>query len=83
MPVPREQRAQMRWHANQGAAVVGRAVAELFHAASGRSIFSGHVLQRGFQDVQGFLGHTFLVGDNLGRALASMRMAGLPVEAML
>jgi 3-hydroxy-9,10-secoandrosta-1,3,5(10)-triene-9,17-dione monooxygenase len=82
-PMPRERRAAMRFHANHGAATVGRAVAELHHAASGRSIYQGHELQRGFQDVQGFLGHTFLVADDIGRDFGSMRMGGLPVGAML
>ncbi len=83
VPVPRDRRASMRFHANNSAAIVGRTVNELHHGASGRSIFSDHALQRGYQDVQGFLGHTFLAADDLGRALASMRLGGQPVEALL
>lgn len=57
--------------------------AELHHAGSGRSIYQNHELQRGFQDVQGFLGHTFLVADDIGRDFGAMRMGGGFVGAML
>jgi 3-hydroxy-9,10-secoandrosta-1,3,5(10)-triene-9,17-dione monooxygenase len=83
VPMPRERRAAMRFSANHGAANVGKAVAELHHAASGRSIFQDHALQRGFQDVQGFLGHTFLVADDIGRDFGAMRMGGTPIGTML
>jgi 3-hydroxy-9,10-secoandrosta-1,3,5(10)-triene-9,17-dione monooxygenase len=83
VPMPRERRAAMRFHANTGVANVGKAVAELHHAASGRSIYVDHELQRGFQDVQGFLGHTFLVADDIGRDFGAMRMGGDIVGAML
>jgi 3-hydroxy-9,10-secoandrosta-1,3,5(10)-triene-9,17-dione monooxygenase len=81
--LPRDRRGEMRWHANHGVAIIGRAVNELHHAASGRSIFSDHALQRGFQDMQGFLGHTFLVADDIGREVGALRMHGQMVGAML
>ena len=54
---------------NRGCERVGLAVSELFQAASGRSIFLDHPLQRRFQDVQGALGHAYLVSDPVARAL--------------
>ncbi len=62
-------RAQVRWNMNRGCEVVANAVAELQRAASGRSIFLDHPLQRRFQDLQGALGHAFVVPDPLGRAV--------------
>ena len=43
---------RMRWNLNRGCEQVGDVVAELFRAASGRSIFLDHPLQRRFQDIQ-------------------------------
>jgi 3-hydroxy-9,10-secoandrosta-1,3,5(10)-triene-9,17-dione monooxygenase len=63
------QRAHLRWNLNRGCERVGRAVSELFQAASGRSIFLDHPLQRRFQDVQGALGHAYLVSDPVARAV--------------
>jgi 3-hydroxy-9,10-secoandrosta-1,3,5(10)-triene-9,17-dione monooxygenase len=48
---------------------VGQTVSDLMRAASGRSIFLDHPLQSRFQDVQGGLGHAFLVPDPLARAV--------------
>jgi 3-hydroxy-9,10-secoandrosta-1,3,5(10)-triene-9,17-dione monooxygenase len=62
-------RAQMRWNMNRGCERVGRAVNELFHAASGRSIFLAEPLQRRYQDVQAGLAHAFLATDPLARAV--------------
>ena len=79
----REQRVAMRWNVNRGCEVVARAVNELHHAASGRAIFSDHPLQRGYQDVQGALGHAFLVGDSISLAHGASKLGGnaMPVMA--
>ena len=61
------QRAQMRWNMNRGCDLVGDAIVDLMRSASGRSIFLDHPLQHRFQDVQGALGHAFLVPDPLAR----------------
>jgi 3-hydroxy-9,10-secoandrosta-1,3,5(10)-triene-9,17-dione monooxygenase len=63
------QRAHLRWNMNRGCERVGRAVADLFRASSGRTIFLDHPLQQRFQDVQGALGHAYLVSDPVARAL--------------
>jgi 3-hydroxy-9,10-secoandrosta-1,3,5(10)-triene-9,17-dione monooxygenase len=68
-PAPMNLRAQMRWNMNRGCEIVGRAVNDLFHAASGRSIYLDQPLQRRYQDVQGALGHAFLGTDPLARAV--------------
>ena len=60
-PASMQQRAQMRWNMNRGCELVGQAVGDLFRAASGRSIFLDHPLQRRFQDVQAALAHAYLV----------------------
>ena len=78
----KDQRIEMRWNANRSCEIVGRAVNELHHAASGRAIFSDHPLQRGYQDVQGALGHAFLVGDVISLGLGSARMGGMPLPVM-
>lgn len=69
VPASMAQRAHLRWNLNRGCELVGSAVADLFRAASGRTIFLDHPLQRRFQDVQGALGHAYLVADPVGRAL--------------
>ena len=61
-------RGRYRWNLNRGCELVGQAVGDLMRAASGRSIFLDHPLQARFQDVQGALGHAFLVPDPLARA---------------
>ena len=80
--LPQPQRVDMRWNVTRGCEIVGRAVNELHHAASGRSIFSDHPLQRGYQDVQGALGHAFLVGDGISLSVGSSRLGGSPVPVM-
>jgi 3-hydroxy-9,10-secoandrosta-1,3,5(10)-triene-9,17-dione monooxygenase len=62
------QRGRWRWDLNRGCELVGAAVADLMRAASGRSIYLNHPLQSRFQDVQGALGHAYLVGDSLAKA---------------
>ncbi|MCB1038777.1 MAG: acyl-CoA dehydrogenase family protein [Acidimicrobiales bacterium] len=64
-----EDRGRFRWNLNRGCELVGQAVADLMCAASGRSIFLDHPLQSRFQDVQGALGHAFLVPDPLAKAV--------------
>jgi 3-hydroxy-9,10-secoandrosta-1,3,5(10)-triene-9,17-dione monooxygenase len=64
-----QQRSHLRWNLNRGCELVGSAVVDLFRAASGRTIFLDHPLQRRFQDVQGALGHAYLAADPVGRAL--------------
>jgi 3-hydroxy-9,10-secoandrosta-1,3,5(10)-triene-9,17-dione monooxygenase len=70
---PRE-RAQMRWNMTRGCELVGRAVSELFHSASGRSVFLDQPLQRRFQDVHAALGHAFLGSDAMGRAVGGFAL---------
>jgi len=76
-------RAQMRWNMNRGCELVGRATNELFHAASGRSIYLDHPLQRRFQDVQGALGHAFLVPDPLARSVGGTLLGTTKPEMVL
>ena len=79
----KEERASMRWNVNRGSEIVGQAVNELMHVASGRSIFTDHPLNRFYQDVQGGLGHAFLATDSFARTVGAMRMGGTPVEMAL
>jgi 3-hydroxy-9,10-secoandrosta-1,3,5(10)-triene-9,17-dione monooxygenase len=62
------QRGRWRWNLNRGCELIGAVVADLMRAASGRSIFLNHPLQSRFQDVQGALGHAYLVADSLARS---------------
>jgi 3-hydroxy-9,10-secoandrosta-1,3,5(10)-triene-9,17-dione monooxygenase len=78
-----QQRARMRWNMNRGCEVVGRAVRDLFNAASGRSIFLDHPLQRRFQDVQAGLGHAFLSPDPLARAVGGTLLGTSKPEMIL
>ena len=79
----KQERASMRWNVNRGSEIAGQAVNELMHAASGRSIFTVHPLNRFYQDVQGGLGHAFLATDSFARTVGAMRMGGTPVERAL
>ena len=78
-----QQRAHLRWNLTRGCELVGRAVTDLFHAASGRTIFLDHPLQRRFQDVQGALGHAYLVADPVGRALGGYLLGTTTPEPMM
>ncbi len=62
------ERGRYRWNVNRACELLGHAVVELMHAASGRSIYLDHPLQARFQDIQGALGHAFLVSDPLATA---------------
>ena len=77
------ERAQMRWSTNRGCELVGDAVADLFRAASGRSIYNDHPLQARFQDVQGALGHAFLVADPVAKAVGGELLGTTKSELVL
>lgn len=80
---PMQQRAQMRWNMNRGCDLVGRAVTDLFRAASGRAIFLDHPLQRRFQDVQAALAHAYLVPDPLAKAVGGIILGATKQEMIL
>jgi 3-hydroxy-9,10-secoandrosta-1,3,5(10)-triene-9,17-dione monooxygenase len=82
-PASMQLRGQMRWNMNRGCEQVGRAVNELFHAASGRSIFLDQPLQRRYQDVQGGLGHAFLGSDSPARSVGGMLLGTSKPEMIL
>ena len=77
------QRARMRWNMTRGCDLVGSQIVELLRAASGRSIFLDHPLQRRFQDVQGALGHAFLVPDPLARFVGGSLLGATKLEMVL
>jgi 3-hydroxy-9,10-secoandrosta-1,3,5(10)-triene-9,17-dione monooxygenase len=77
------ERGHFRWNLNRGCELVGNSVAELFRAASGRSIFLDHPLQARFQDVQGALGHAFLVADPLAKAVGGSMLGASKPEVVL
>jgi 3-hydroxy-9,10-secoandrosta-1,3,5(10)-triene-9,17-dione monooxygenase len=52
-------------------------------AASGRSIYLDHPLQSRYQDVQGGLGHAFLVADPLARAVGGSLLGATEPEMVL
>ncbi len=79
-PVSMNQRAQMRWNMNRGCELVGQAVASLFRASSGRSIFLNDPLQRRFQDLQSALAHAYLTPDPLSRAVGGMILGASKLE---
>lgn len=62
------ERGHYRWRMNRGCELVGDAVVSLHRSASGRTIFRDHPLHVRFQDIQGGLGHAFLVPDALAKA---------------
>jgi hypothetical protein len=62
----------MRWNMNRGCDLAGQAVTDLFRAASGRTIFLDHPLQRRFQDVQAALAHAYLLPDQAARAVGGL-----------
>ena len=75
-----QQRAQMRWNMNRSCELVGQAVATLFRAASGRSIFLNDPIQRRFQDLQAALAHAYLTPDPLARAVGGMILGATKLE---
>jgi len=76
-------RARLRWNMNRGCERVSDAVADLFRSASGRSVFLDHPLQRRFQDLQGALGHAFLVPDPLAKAVGGQLLGTSKPELVL
>ena len=82
-PVSMQQRAQARWNMNRGCELVGQAVGDLFHAATGRAVFSDHPLQARFQDVQGALAHAYMGPDPLARAVGGAMLGTLKPEIIL
>jgi 3-hydroxy-9,10-secoandrosta-1,3,5(10)-triene-9,17-dione monooxygenase len=80
---PMTQRARIRWNMNRGCELVADAVADLMRAASGRSIYLDHPLQKRFLDLQGALGHAFLVPDPLARAVGGELLGASKKEMVL
>ena len=78
-----EERGAHRWRINRGCELVGQTVGDLMRAASGRSIFLDHPLQSRFQDVQGGLGHAFLVPDPLAKAVGGSLLGTTNPELVL
>lgn len=76
-------RGRYRWDLNRGCELVGDAIVSLHRAASGRTIFRGHPLHRRFQDIQGGLGHAFLVPDPLARAVGGELLGAAMPEMIL
>jgi 3-hydroxy-9,10-secoandrosta-1,3,5(10)-triene-9,17-dione monooxygenase len=82
-PAPPELRAKMRWNMTRGCEVVGRAVSELFHSASGRSVFLKEPLQRRFQDVHAALAHAFLATDSVAKAVGGAMLGTSKPEVVM
>ncbi|MGH9885470.1 MAG: acyl-CoA dehydrogenase family protein [bacterium] len=82
-PASMQLRAQKRWNMVRGCELVGRAVNELFHASSGRSIFLDQPLQRRYQDVQAGLSHAFLNSDPLARSVGGTLLGTSKPEMVL
>jgi len=78
-----EERGRFRWNLNRGCELAGASVGDLMRAASGRSIFLDHPLQPRFQDVQGALGHAFLVPDPLAKAVGGTLLGTRTPELVL
>ena len=82
-PAPMELRARMRWNMNRGCELLGTAVGDLFHASTGRAVFSNHALQTRFQDVQGALAHAYMGPDPLARAVGGTLLGTMKPELVL
>ena len=80
---PMELRARMRWNLNRGCELVGQAVAELFHAATGRTVFLNHPLQQRFQDLQAAMAHAYLTPDQVARAVGGSLLGTSKPEFIL
>jgi 3-hydroxy-9,10-secoandrosta-1,3,5(10)-triene-9,17-dione monooxygenase len=76
-------RGTYRWHLNRSAEQVGSAVTDLMRAASGRSVFLDHPLQRRFQDIQAGLGHAFLHPDAVAKAAGGTLLGTTTPELVL
>jgi len=80
---PMELRARMRRNLNRGCELVGQAVAELFHAATGRAVFLDHPLQQRFQDLQAAMAHAYLTPDQVARAVGGSLLGTSKPEFIL
>jgi 3-hydroxy-9,10-secoandrosta-1,3,5(10)-triene-9,17-dione monooxygenase len=80
---PMELRARMRWNLNRGCELVGQAVAELFHAATGRTVFLDHPLQQRFQDLQAAMAHAYMTPDQVARAVGGSLLGTSKPEIIL
>jgi 3-hydroxy-9,10-secoandrosta-1,3,5(10)-triene-9,17-dione monooxygenase len=78
-----DDRARLRWNTNRGCERVAAACADLFRAASGRSVFLDHPLQSRFSDLQAGLGHAFLVPDPLAKAVGGNLLGTTKPELVL
>jgi 3-hydroxy-9,10-secoandrosta-1,3,5(10)-triene-9,17-dione monooxygenase len=76
-------RGQLRWNMNRGCELVGDSLTELFHSASGRTIFLDHPLQRRFQDLHGALGHVYLASDPMARAVGGTLLGTSKPEVVM
>jgi 3-hydroxy-9,10-secoandrosta-1,3,5(10)-triene-9,17-dione monooxygenase len=76
-------RGRYRWHLNRSAEQVGDVVNELMRAASGRSLFLDHPLQRRYQDVLAGLGHAFLHPDPVARSAGGTLLGTTSPELVL
>lgn len=77
------QRGRIRWNLNRGCEMIGSAVGELMRAASGRSVFIDHPLQRRYQDIQAGLGHAYLAPDPLAKAFGGTMLGTKSPEMVL
>jgi 3-hydroxy-9,10-secoandrosta-1,3,5(10)-triene-9,17-dione monooxygenase len=80
---PMELRARMRWNLNRGCELVGQAVAELFRAATGRTVFLDHPLQQRFHDLQAAMAHAYLTPDQVARAVGGSLLGTSKPEFIL
>ena len=77
------ERGMYRWHLNRSCEQVGAVIAELMRAASGRSVFLDHPLQRRYQDIQAGLGHAFLLPDPVAKAVGGTLLGTSTPELVL
>jgi len=77
------ERGTYRWHLNRSCEQVGIVVADLLRAASGRSVFLDHPLQRRYQDIQAGLGHAFLTPDPVAKAVGGTLLGTTAPELVL
>ncbi|MEX2207570.1 MAG: acyl-CoA dehydrogenase family protein [Myxococcota bacterium] len=82
-PASMQLRGQKRWNMNRGCEVVVRSLTELFHFASGRSIFLDQPLQRRFQDLHGAMGHAYLGTDPPARSVGGALLGTSKPEVVL
>lgn len=78
-----DDRGRHRWRMNRACELVGQTISDLMRAASGRTIFLDHPLNARFQDVQGALGHAFLVPDPLAKAVGGSLLGTSNPELVL